>query len=90
MSHEDHLALVNRILEIQKQIIRFPDGKVKLDLKRFLSNVMKLLSDRDKLSVECRRLGKITCDFKLKSAELEEAVSNLEQYLLMALLITSE
>lgn len=90
MSHEDHLLLINRILEIQKQIIRFPDGKVKLDLKRFLSNVMKLLNDRDKLSVECRRLGKITYDFKLKSAELEEAVSNLEQYLLMALLITSE
>lgn len=85
-----HLDLINRIIECDKLVRSYPIGQTKRDLTKMYINVMSLNNERDKALVECRRLGKITVEYKKKQAELELALGNLESYITMAILIKPE
>jgi hypothetical protein len=51
---------------------------------------MSLNNERDKAQVECRRLGRTTSEYEKKQSELELALTNLESYITMAILIKPE
>jgi hypothetical protein len=51
---------------------------------------MSLNNERDKALVECRRVGKPTSEYEKKQSELELALTNLESYITMAILIKPE
>lgn len=89
MDHQ-HLELINRVLECEKHVRRYPYGKTKRDLHKMYNNILHLNTERDKALVECRRFGKITSEYQRKQKDLEIALDYLEQYITMAMLIRSE
>ena len=89
MDHQ-HLTLINRMLECEKTIRRYPYGQARRDLSKMYDNIMRLNTERDKALVECRRLSRVTTEYQNKQKELEVALENLEQYITMAILIKPE
>jgi|APGre2960657404_1045060.scaffolds.fasta_scaffold00072_8 hypothetical protein len=82
--------LLNRLSVCDKIVRSYPFGQTKRDLTKMYTNVMSLNNERDKALVECRRVGKTTSEYEKKQSELELALTNLESYITMAILIKPE
>jgi hypothetical protein len=84
------LALLNRLSVCDKIVRSYPFGPTKRDLTKMYTNVKSLNNERDKALVECRRVGGYTSEYEKKQSELELALTNLESYITMAILIKPE
>lgn len=84
--NEIYADLINRMYKCNDDIVKFQQGKIKVELLWMYTTVTRKATQVGKELVDCRRLNKVTDSFEKKLKEFQEAVENLEYYITIAYL----
>lgn len=83
---EIYTDLINRMYKCNDDIVKFDQGKIKVELIWMYTTVIRMATQVGKELVDCRRLNRFTDRFQIKLKEFQEVVENLEYYITIAYL----
>ena len=80
--------LLNRIDQIEQKIPRIQNKVARRDLLKMLRTIDTAMNNISKESVECRRRHRETLHYQELLSQAQKLVTNLEQHLTFAALLT--
>ena len=79
--------LSQRLTQIHQQINASQSPRIRMDMRKMHRAAEKMLADCSKELISCRRQGRLTYKYQELTAQTEDTINQLEQYMTLAMLL---